>query len=74
MHRFGAQNTNINQWVISGRELLDEDQVREKIGLESLLPDRLDGLKHSTFMNMVVNGYKNPYFEWEKSWGDGSGF
>ena len=50
----------------------DEDQIRDKLGLESLLPDRIDGLKHSTFMNMVVNGYKNPYFEWEKSWGDES--
>lgn len=49
-----------------------EDQIRDKIGLESLLPDRLDGLKHSTFMNMVVNGAKNPYFEWEKNSVDGS--
>jgi hypothetical protein len=45
-----------------------EETIRRKIGLQSLLPNSLDGLKHSTFMNMVVNGNKNPYFEWEKKW------
>lgn len=49
-----------------------EDQMREKIGLPSLLPDSLDGLKHSTFMNLVANGHRNPYFEWEKTWSDES--
>lgn len=45
----------------------EEDQLREKMGLQRLLPGSLDGLKHSTFMNLVVNGHKNPYFEWEKT-------
>lgn len=45
-----------------------EDQIREKIGLQRLLPDAMDGLKHSTFMNIVVNGHKNPFYEWEKTW------
>lgn len=45
-----------------------EDQVREELGLPSLLADSLGGLKHSTFMDMVRNGSKNPYFEWEKEW------
>ena len=49
-----------------------EDQIREKIGLQTLLPDGMDGLKHSTFMNIVVNGHKNPFYEWEKSWVEGS--
>jgi len=48
----------------------EEDQIRNKIGLPRLLPDNLDGLKHSTFMNMVVNGHKNPYYEWEKNWSE----
>ncbi|WP_415894564.1 hypothetical protein ACMXYQ_08960 [Neptuniibacter sp. PT34_22] len=48
----------------------EEDQIRNKIGLPSLLPDSMDGLKHSTFMNMVTNGHKNPYYEWEKSWAE----
>lgn len=48
----------------------EEEQIREKIGLPSLLPDKLDGLKHSTFMNMVVNGHRNPYYEWEKHWSE----
>ena len=46
----------------------EEDRVRGKIGLPSLLPDSLDALKHSTFMNMVTNGYRNPFYEWEKNW------
>jgi hypothetical protein len=42
-----------------------EHTYRQKIGLPSLLPHELDGLKHSTFCNMVVSGTKNPLFEWE---------
>ncbi len=45
-----------------------EDQFRSKIGLPSLLGDSMDGFKHSTFMNLVVNGHKNPYYEWENEW------
>jgi hypothetical protein len=43
-----------------------EDQIREKIALPSLLLDNFDALKHSTFMNLVTNGHKNPFYEWEK--------
>jgi hypothetical protein len=46
----------------------EEDQIRTKINLSSLLPDSFDALKHSTFMNIVTNGHKNPYYEWEKKW------
>jgi hypothetical protein len=49
-----------------------EDNHRQKMGLPSLLPDEMDGLKHSTFMNMVVNGVVNPYYEWEKAWVPGT--
>lgn len=45
-----------------------EDQMRNKIGLPSLLPGDLDSLKHGTFMNLVINGHKNPFYEWEKNW------
>ena len=48
----------------------EEDQIRNKIGLPSLLPGSLYGLKHSTFMNIVINGHKNPYYEWEKNWSE----
>jgi len=48
----------------------EEDRIREKIGLPSLLPDSIDALKHSTFMNMVINGHRNPFYEWEKSWAE----
>jgi hypothetical protein len=44
-----------------------EDTYRQKIGLPSLLPNLPDGLIHSTFMNIVLNGDKNPLFEWETS-------
>lgn len=46
----------------------EEDQVREKIGLPRLLPNSLDALKHSSFMNLVIDGYNNPFYEWEKHW------
>jgi hypothetical protein len=49
----------------------EEDKARSKAKLPRLLPDGLDSLKYSTFMNMVTNGHKNPYFEWEKTWGEG---
>ncbi|GGY10517.1 hypothetical protein GCM10007160_42160 [Litchfieldella qijiaojingensis] len=45
----------------------EEDTYRQKISLPSLLPNDLDGLWHSTFMNIVVNGAANPYYEWEKA-------
>ncbi|WP_281649247.1 hypothetical protein [Parendozoicomonas sp. Alg238-R29] len=45
-----------------------EDHMRSNIGLPSLLENSLDGLKHSTFMNLVADGHKNPYFEWETKW------
>ena len=48
----------------------EEDGYRREIGLPSLLPDGLDGLRHSTFMNMVTNGHQNPFYEWEKEWKD----
>ncbi len=44
----------------------EEHQIREKIGLPSLLPDSLAALKHSTFLNLVTAGHKNPFYEWEK--------
>ena len=42
-----------------------EDYYRQKLGLPSLLRNELDGLMHSTFMNSVTHGNKNPLFEWE---------
>jgi hypothetical protein len=42
-----------------------ENYYREKIGLPSLLRSDLDGLMHSTFLDIVVSGAKNPLVEWE---------
>ena len=47
----------------------EEDKIRKKIGLESLLLDGLDSLKYSTFLNFVINGEVNPYYKWEKAYG-----
>ena len=44
-----------------------EDQMRQKMGLSTLLPI-LDGLRHSVFFTLVVSGHKDPYVEWEKRW------
>jgi hypothetical protein len=43
-----------------------ENFYRQKIGLPSLLRCDLDGPMHSTFLDIVVSGAKNPLFEWEK--------
>jgi hypothetical protein len=45
-----------------------EDMRRADMGLPSLLPDELPGLKYCDFMNLVVDGAANPYYEWEKRW------
>lgn len=50
----------------------EEDRMREKIGLASLLPNSLDATKHIIFMHLVVTGHRNPYSEWEKTWSDES--
>lgn len=50
--------------------IVSEDNIRSKIGLKSLLNDSLDNLKHSSFLNIVLNGSRNPYFEWDTKWGN----
>lgn len=47
--------------------ILEEEMYRQTISLPRLLPNDLDGLWHSTFMNIVVNGAANPCYEWEKA-------
>lgn len=48
--------------------IYQEEEIRKKIDMESLLEGVMDGLKHYTFLELVVQGSKNPYFEWEKTW------
>jgi len=48
--------------------ICEEAQLRESIKMPSLLPDEFDALKHSSFMNAVINGCENPLYEWEKQW------
>ncbi len=48
----------------------EEHSYREKVSLPSLLPGGMvDALMHSTFVNQVVRGEKNPLFGWEKHYG-----
>lgn len=48
-----------------------EDTYRGDVGLPRLLPGQLDGLKHSTFFNLVQNGHENPLYEFEKHYPQG---
>jgi hypothetical protein len=45
-----------------------ESTFREEANLPAQLKEKLDGLKYSSFLNMVENGHKNPFFEWQKEW------
>lgn len=59
---------NVKDWYkpfLKSMLIWSEDSIRSKIGLPSLCKDELESLKYSTFMNLVVDGHKNPYFEWE---------
>ena len=47
-----------------------EDRLREKIGLNSLLPGLVDGLAYSTFTDFVINGHEDPFFTWVKTFPD----
>lgn len=42
-----------------------EDKFRTEIDLPTLLPDDLDALRHSTFLDFVVSGERDPYFSWQ---------
>ncbi len=42
-----------------------EHRARGQLGLESLISD-VDGIVHSGFYNKVVEGHRNPYYEWDK--------
>lgn len=64
---FDSEKDWLNPFIKS-MLIWSETQLREKCGLPTLLNDPLEGLRHSTFMNMVTSGYKNPYFEWDKTW------
>jgi hypothetical protein len=48
-----------------------ENAHRGKLGLPSLFKksDILGSLQHSTFYDLVKNGYSNPLAEWQKSYG-----
>jgi len=47
-----------------------EDRFRKKIGQPSLFKKKnFNGASHSTFFNLVKNGYPNPLKEWEGKFG-----
>jgi hypothetical protein len=47
-----------------------EDDLRQAIGLPSLLPQVTDGLVYMTFGTYVVDGHPDPLFAWCKEWPD----
>lgn len=47
-----------------------ESSIREKHGLPQLVPGVVGGLTYSAFMNYVVDGLPNPFFEWVKNFPD----
>lgn len=48
--------------------IYSEDCYRQAIDLPTLLWSKVDGMAYSTFLNRVVEGHKNPYYEWEQGW------
>ncbi len=59
---------NVKDWYkpfLKSMLIWSEDSIRSKIGLPSLCKDGLEVIKYSTFMNLVLDGHKNPYFEWD---------
>lgn len=50
---------------IKSMAIWEEDSMRGKIDLPRLLPNHFDALAHSAFLNIVVNGVRNPYYQWE---------
>lgn len=48
----------------------EENVIRKQIGLESILPCELHGLRHSSFLNIVAEGCKEPLEEWNLVWSE----
>jgi len=59
-----------NDWLrpfVQSMLVWEEHRARGKIGLPDLLPSGLEALRHSYFMNLVMNGAQDPYYEWQKA-------
>ena len=54
---------------VTSMMIWQEDIMRQRLGLPSLLEDEQAALRHSTFFNFVKDGSPNPYFDWDRSWG-----
>ncbi|WP_242121245.1 hypothetical protein [Sphingomonas lacusdianchii] len=50
--------------------VVEEDRQREKLGLEQLCPGVVRSLPYSVFLNLVVDGARQPFYEWTKQWPD----
>lgn len=46
----------------------EEDRMREKIGLPSLLNDGVRGLVYGAMMDYILNGDANPFYTWTSTW------
>jgi hypothetical protein len=67
---FGEQLIKGRDWyrpyVVSAM-IFHENDYRREIGLPALTPDSMLPLEHSTFMNFVAQGERNPLFAWPTS-------
>lgn len=50
--------------------VFEEHHLREKLGLPTLVPDLLDGVRYSTFLEDVLSGEPNPFFTWARRYPD----
>jgi len=50
--------------------VVDEDRQREKLGLVRLCPGSVGSLPYNLFLEFVINGSQNPFYEWTKAWPD----
>jgi len=48
----------------------EEDNQREKLGLPSLFDDVVRALPYSVYLDLVINGARQPFYEWAKLWPD----
>lgn len=50
--------------------VVEEDRQREKLGLEQLCPGVVRSLPYQLMLNFVVDGVRQPFYEWVKTWPD----
>lgn len=55
---------------INSSHIVEEDKFRELINQPSLLKDQSERQIHQSFADLIMQGHRNPYFEWDKCWNE----